>query len=153
MERESPESERIVETILVIDIDPSLSLFKPTCKYPPMPARIEMGFQSWTSRITSQGFQNKCQNTSPCTWHLSPGHLLLEEQASHLRYWISSWAFTLVDRPQRSSKCQWSSRGNFSVLQSWLDTDFWATHWHWDANNREEEDEWRERGVYPSSWL
>ena len=46
MERESPESERIVETILVIDIDPSLSLFKPTCKYPPMPARIEMGHQS-----------------------------------------------------------------------------------------------------------
>lgn len=46
MEAEQPENERIVETILVVDIDPSLSLFRPTCTFLPMPVRVEMGLKS-----------------------------------------------------------------------------------------------------------
>jgi len=54
MEAEQPENERIVETLLVVDIDPSLTLFKPTCTFGPMPVRVEMGLKSWTPHINSE---------------------------------------------------------------------------------------------------
>ena len=46
MEEEKRECDKVVEAMLVIDIDPSLSLFKPNCTFEPIPARVEMGLQS-----------------------------------------------------------------------------------------------------------
>jgi hypothetical protein len=46
MEAEQAESQRLVETLLVVEIDPSLALFRPTCTHSPMPARVEMGVES-----------------------------------------------------------------------------------------------------------
>lgn len=46
MQSELVDCSRLVETMLVVDIDPSLTLFRPNCKNGPMPARVEMGLQS-----------------------------------------------------------------------------------------------------------
>lgn len=55
MRLEQETDEKIVESLVVIDIDPSLELFKPSCKHLTMPVRIEMGFKSWITHRTPQG--------------------------------------------------------------------------------------------------
>ena len=55
-------NQRLVENILVIDIDPSLTLFKPNCKYASIPARVEMDLQSRTHLLTPQRQQIQPQN-------------------------------------------------------------------------------------------
>lgn len=46
MEEEKQECDKVIEAMLIIDLDPSLSLFKPNCTFEPILARIEMGLQS-----------------------------------------------------------------------------------------------------------
>jgi len=40
------EEQHLVSSIAVIDIDPALALYRPSCNSPAMPVRIEMGFES-----------------------------------------------------------------------------------------------------------
>lgn len=46
MRAEQETEERLIEAVVVVDIDPTLTLFKPSCIHLPMPVRIEMGFES-----------------------------------------------------------------------------------------------------------
>lgn len=46
MMMEHEREERLIESVVVIDIDPALALFRPSCTALPMPGRIEMGFES-----------------------------------------------------------------------------------------------------------
>lgn len=44
MEQET--EQKLIESVVVVEIDPTLTLFKPSCIHLPMPVRIEMGFES-----------------------------------------------------------------------------------------------------------
>ena len=79
MEAEQSDNERIVETILVVDIDPSLTLFKPTCTFLSMPVRVEMGLKSRTHLLTSQGTQIKFKDHPSRTRPSTSDWLLLKK--------------------------------------------------------------------------
>jgi len=51
-----------VESIAVIDIDPSLGFFKPNCILITMPVRIEMGFESRVTFLNAQRSEIQLQN-------------------------------------------------------------------------------------------
>jgi len=43
----------MIESVVVIDIDPNLALYKPNCNSLYMPVRIEMGFESLVIRLNT----------------------------------------------------------------------------------------------------
>ena len=76
---EKAEQWQLIESIAVIDIDTSLTLYKPSCNYKSMPVRIEMGFESRIVYLNAQGEQAQLQNYTPHPGTLPANQLLREK--------------------------------------------------------------------------
>lgn len=132
----------LVESLAVVDIDPSLALFRPSCSYPSMPVRVEMGFESWAFHWTPHS-PASLKNTPTCTRTLPTSQLLLKGSLSTFRPRLHLTTTSRMGSSSHAARIHRTLWTTFSLLPHvgwWTE---WAIDWYRDSDNLEKEDKWR----------